>query len=67
MPPATIVLSPSGRYCAELKPILAWYWYQPVTNTAIVGATEGAAVGIKLGNTVVGFVVGIVVGKEVVE
>ena len=66
VPPSTIVLRPSGRYCAELKPTLATYLYQPVTKTAIVGAMVGVDDGIKLGENVVGLVVWRKVGVEVV-
>ena len=60
--PLVMVLRPSGRYCAELKPTLAWYWYQPVTDTTMVGEMEGAEVKAKLGGT---FPIGIEVGVEV--
>ena len=50
--PLVMVLRPSGRYCAEIKPTLAWYWYQPVTDTTMVGAMEGAEVVTKLGEDV---------------
>ena len=58
-------MRPSGRYCAELKPTLAWYWYQPVTDTTMVGAMEGAEVVSKLGDTDLGFMLGVEVGVEV--
>ena len=64
VPPSTIVLRPSGRYCAELKPTLATYLYQPVTNTAIVGSMEGVDVGITLGINDVGLAVGMKLGLE---
>lgn len=63
MLPATIVLRPSGRYCAELKPILALYWYQPVTGIKIVGSLEGRPVeGMNVG-VLVGATVGLEVGQ----
>ena len=65
MDPSTTVSRPSGRYCAELKPTLARYWYHPVTGTTIVGEMEGTDVGNQLGETDTGFAVGMKVGMEV--
>ena len=49
------------RKVAELKPMLASYWYQPVTKTGkTVGDTVGATVGLAVG--ALGAIVGNLVG-----
>ena len=53
--------SPCGRKVAELKPMLASYWYQPVNKMGMaVGDTVGATVGLAVG--ALGAIVGRLVG-----